>query len=379
MLVINYRGITPQNNFYSFGVKANNKANKIKFVLSNVQDFLTIGGFTPYLKVQSKEHEYIDKIELESSVVGNNVEMVWEMTRKSTQYRNLELQLQFQSNDDDEIVWQSMIVLIELCETIPADKVISEKYPSELEHLEKSVANKQDKLVSGKNIKTINGKDILGSGNLNLECVEFQRNTYTIQELYFRHGDLPFMVQTSNEETRNICRIIDTGIDTFIVELWSAFGYAKENDIQGDTLFEDLYENAHWTEYLTSKNKFMPVFSIDDSCNDVYQYWQKNRNSLGTGDYFTFAVLENNETICWIISIDFTDDEIGFWGLSIVGSIREESFIQSEDFFEWSVLDLVQSLGGGDYSIPKIITLTQTEYDNITSKRNDVYYFIKED
>lgn len=37
---------------------------------------------------------------------------------------------------------------------------------SEIEELLDSVGDKQDKLVSGTNIKTINGKSILGSGDI---------------------------------------------------------------------------------------------------------------------------------------------------------------------------------------------------------------------
>lgn len=41
--------------------------------------------------------------------------------------------------------------------------------PSELEQLESILTNKQDKLVSGTNIKTINNQSILGEGNINIE------------------------------------------------------------------------------------------------------------------------------------------------------------------------------------------------------------------
>lgn len=41
--------------------------------------------------------------------------------------------------------------------------------PSELEQLESIITNKQDKLVSGTNIKTINNQSILGEGNINIE------------------------------------------------------------------------------------------------------------------------------------------------------------------------------------------------------------------
>lgn len=144
MLVINFKGKTPQQNFYSIGVKDNNKANKIMFVLSAYQQDVNLGEYTPYLKVQSKEHDYIDKIVLESTkdVISDDIlNIVWTLTSKSTQYRNLELQLQFQSDNNDEVVWQTMIVEIELSETIKADKEVNEKYPTELAQLEKEVAS----------------------------------------------------------------------------------------------------------------------------------------------------------------------------------------------------------------------------------------------
>lgn len=39
---------------------------------------------------------------------------------------------------------------------------------SEIEEILDSVGGKQDKLVSGTNIKTINGQSILGSGNITI-------------------------------------------------------------------------------------------------------------------------------------------------------------------------------------------------------------------
>lgn len=140
MLVINYKGKTPQQPFYSISVKGNNKSNKICFMFNAMQQDIDLRNTNPYLKVQNKEHSYIDKIKLEQGQMSYNdtiLETIWEMTSKSTQYRNLELQLQFQSDDDDEIIWQTQIVEIELSDTINADEEIEEKYPSELQRLGK--------------------------------------------------------------------------------------------------------------------------------------------------------------------------------------------------------------------------------------------------
>lgn len=148
MLVINYKGNIPQQNFYSIGVKQNNKANKIMFVLNAIQQDVDLSVLRPYLKLQSKEGEYIDKIVLTSQedTIQGILDIEWLMTSKSMQYRNLQLQLQFQSDNSDEIVWQTMIVEIELSETIKADEEISEKYPTELKQLETEVNSKVDKV-----------------------------------------------------------------------------------------------------------------------------------------------------------------------------------------------------------------------------------------
>ena len=48
--------------------------------------------------------------------------------------------------------------------------------PSEIEQIEQAIQNKQDRLVSGVNIKTINNQSILGSGNLDIEGIIIDYN-----------------------------------------------------------------------------------------------------------------------------------------------------------------------------------------------------------
>ena len=154
MLVINYKNNTPQQKYYAVGVKQNNNANKIKFVLKANQDGIDLQNLTPYLKLQNKEHTYLDKIELETIYKSANgiIEITWLMTRKSMEYRYLEAQLVFEDNEED-IVWQTLIVELELNETINADEEISDKNPTILQQLQgevKDVASMRDVL---KNIK----------------------------------------------------------------------------------------------------------------------------------------------------------------------------------------------------------------------------------
>ena len=51
---------------------------------------------------------------------------------------------------------------------------------SQIENLLDSSTNKQDKLVSGTNIKTINGESLLGSGNITVQGSESSDNGYDI-------------------------------------------------------------------------------------------------------------------------------------------------------------------------------------------------------
>ena len=134
MLVINYKNNTPQQKYYAVGVKKNNNANKVKFVLKANQDGIDLQNLTPYLKLQNKEHTYLDKIELETIYKSANgiIEITWLMTRKSMQHRYLEAQLVFEDNEED-IVWQTLIVELELNETIDADEEISEANPTILQ------------------------------------------------------------------------------------------------------------------------------------------------------------------------------------------------------------------------------------------------------
>lgn len=107
--------------------------------------------------------------------------------------------------------------------------------PSELEQLESIITNKQDKLVSGTNIKTINNQSILGEGNINIEGggstgtsdYESLQNkpsinnidligNKTLNELgiqpkgnYANSGDIP----TKLSELTNDCSFIDAEVD----------------------------------------------------------------------------------------------------------------------------------------------------------------------
>ena len=66
--------------------------------------------------------------------------------------------------------------------TIPPDAYGNIAMASDLEPLKTSIGNKQDKLVSGTNIKTINGESILGSGNIAISSGSGLAEPWSIDE-----------------------------------------------------------------------------------------------------------------------------------------------------------------------------------------------------
>lgn len=141
MLFINYKGNTPQQRFYTIGVQDNNKSNRITFIIEQQQSDLVLDneGYKPYIKVCNRESGYFDKITPnEYDFVDGNCEIVWNIERKSTQYRNLEVQIVFEEMGGD-VVWQTLIVELEFGGTIKADEEIEKEYPTILQDLEKEV------------------------------------------------------------------------------------------------------------------------------------------------------------------------------------------------------------------------------------------------
>lgn len=147
MLIINFKNNIPQQNHYNFSVVGNNKSNKIKFVLDKYQDEVDLSEFNAYVKVMADGGDFVDIMPLSHSVVGSEIEIVWELKRKTTQFSIVECQLSFKKTaNDDSVVWQSAIFGIELLKTIKAEQEISDKYPTILEEQEAELENHEERI-----------------------------------------------------------------------------------------------------------------------------------------------------------------------------------------------------------------------------------------
>ena len=160
-LDITFVGIKPNGKCFDFSVVNNAKVDVINFVLTTPLDSVytlkQLNEFNAYVKVQSAGGDYIDKISATSTYDSENEKLTvsFVLHKKTTAYKNIALQLQFEDLQN-EVISQTEIVALSLKGTINADKEISDKYPEAIQELEKAVENKQDKLIAGNGIKIEN-------------------------------------------------------------------------------------------------------------------------------------------------------------------------------------------------------------------------------
>lgn len=202
MLFINYKGNTPQQRYYSLGVKGDNKANSIKFVIPRQQADLDLSEYVCNLKVQNKTHEYADLIALQGAVdlSTDTIEFVWEMTQKSTQYRNLELQLELVG--ENGVVWQTLIVELELNETLPVGEQVSEKELSVIKQLELEIKELKQKVDSSTKLyihKITTNHSTYYVVDKNPEKITYDNDYRLVQALvFYRWDDMPCLYDFNN-------------------------------------------------------------------------------------------------------------------------------------------------------------------------------------
>ena len=256
MLVINYKNDIPQQRFYALGVRGNNKSNKIKFVVVRKQADIDLLGLACNLKVENKEHEYKDLILLHGvyKETTNTIEFVWEMTEKSTQFRSIELQLEFLGEED--VVWQTLIAELELNDTIkvgdekPTDQELSALKQLEVEvneqgnritQNEEDIEELQEEIVEiGKKLKPITYNELKAlrdSGGLVEGCfyriTDYQCTTSQNESKSAGHQfDIIVQAVSKNELSENAKAIKHEG-DTYFenckLETWE-LKYCLDND-----------------------------------------------------------------------------------------------------------------------------------------------------
>ena len=126
-------------------------------------------------------------------------------------------------------------------EDVPTDdlypNVLKDNLPEDVQEAIDNVANKQDTLVSGTNIKTVNGNSLLGSGNIEIkpESTEVDDTLSTTSK-----NPVQNKVITSNLATKQDSLNQNTDID---VKNLNAHGDATFTGSVGVTDLDDIYDN----------------------------------------------------------------------------------------------------------------------------------------
>ena len=308
MLFINYKGNIPQQRFYSFAVKGNHNANKVRFVLARKQADIDLTNYVCNLKVENKETHCKDLIMLDL-VKESESELVfeWTMSNKSTQFRNIELQLEFLSTENEsEVVWQTMIVEFELSETIKVgDERPTDKELSVLKQVEAEVKSYDNRIT--KNTRDIEAlqEEVETKDNIIIGNPEEYLNEQGLKKIIRPVDDngnvnKSFMIDKIHHESTVVEANADTSYDG--------------NELDGGSFKETFGEND-----------FRTIFGEQNSINDcgaIYTLYYDQSSEItkgarfGLNDFNSYGSLEiedctPNQVIRVIVGKYFEYDEHG--------------------------------------------------------------------
>ena len=275
------------------------------------------------------------------------------------------------------------------------------------------IAGKQDTLVSGTNIKTINGNSILGEGNIEIT------------------SGSKVWTATANKNIR-----VDTSLNGAIsLSNWTGYNTAKPGDVVHIT-----YSNYNWNLVVTGRYKdntgtYLALSGLGDlntgyriSNNLMYSYvpFDKNMDSaivIGRGAYANagtkyeiaigvgaatngtnavaigaYGATANANATAVGSQADANEDGSTVIGSNLKankqdGSTPEKVLVGYYDtanstsvpVLAYNKTDGARIKSGSSMKsiattdqLPKLVTLTQSEYDALTTKDENTYYFIKE-
>ena len=141
MYELEFTGLEANHLVSSISVMMNNNADVVRFILQVDQQSVSLHGYNAYLKVESKSGAYFNKEKLIVIEDDGSLLLDWTITEDYTLYEHLNCQLQFQSDNSEEVVWQSKIFYLKLNRTLSVDGKIVLHYPTILSQLEAKVNN----------------------------------------------------------------------------------------------------------------------------------------------------------------------------------------------------------------------------------------------
>lgn len=143
---IEYTGREPSDRKFDCGVREDNNAEAIEFVVGAVQGALSLTSFAAYVKVATPLYEYADKQKITFAVDENDNSKIvgrWEIERKTTDHETVNMNLEFE-NAESEVVWQTYVVQLHFHRTVKADEAVENSYPTVLQDLEHRVSELEE-------------------------------------------------------------------------------------------------------------------------------------------------------------------------------------------------------------------------------------------
>ena len=243
------------------------------------------------------------------------------------------------------------------------------------------MTTKQDKLTSGENIKTINGESILGSGNLVIGGVD----AYTKSE-----ADEKFATKTQVTELTSDVRTLQTdkqdklvsGINIKTINgdsilgngnLVIQSGASNWDDIQGKPQFARVATSGDYNDLINKPA--IPDVSGLATKEEIADMETKSNAAATYATKSEIPSLEGYLTETGASETYATKQELG-------NKLDTATYNSEKAGFETKENAAATYQVKGDYAtkseLPKLVTLTQSEYDALTTKDENTYYFIKE-
>lgn len=140
---------------------------------------------------------------------------------------------------------------------------------------DEELSEKQDKLISGTNIKTINGNSILGNGNIDLEIVKvLEASSTNIIDFNTLTEPGYYLIKNANTSTTTNSPITDTGTYDIPLEvektILASGGTDYEQLVEGGIVYRK-YTNGEWYDWgnVTDDMYQMSKAYTDSSSNSI--------------------------------------------------------------------------------------------------------------
>ena len=230
------------------------------------------------------------------------------------------------------------------------------------------MTTKQDKLTSGENIKTINGESILGSGNLAIGGVDAYTKAEADEKFATKEqmsGKQDTLVSGTNIKTINGDSILGNGNIVIQSGNW--------DDIQGKPQFARVATSGDYNDL--SNKPTIPDVSGLATKEEIADMETKSNAAATYATKQEIPSLEGYLTETKASETYATKQELG-------NKLDTATYNSEKAGFETKENAAATYQVKGDYAtkseIPKLVTLTKAEYDALTTKDENTYYFIKE-